>query len=392
MREKRISPLVLILSLISAILLTLLFTAWGLFSLLGKTGLGMAEAMVLIHTQFVGDCDLQKAADGAMTTLVTGLEDRWSYYVDAEGLARLEESQNNAYVGIGATISYPGDGGLYVIAVAEGGPSEQAGLQAGDTIVAVDGVAMEGEDRNRGSELTRGPDGTVVTLEVRDGGGGTRTLTVTRGAVYEHPVSYALLEDGTGLVTLKNFNRRCADEAIAAVDDLVVQGAERLVFDVRNNGGGYLDELTRLLDHLLPEGVIFRSSDKAGRTSSVRSDENCIKLPMAVLVNGDTYSAAEFFAAELQENDWGVIVGTPTFGKGYSQQTFPLFSGGAVNISTAKYFTGEGVSLIGTGLTLDREVALDEDQAALLRGHALVPAADPQLQAALALLGDTRLS
>src|SRR5699024_451166 len=117
---------------------------------------------------------------------------------------------------------------------------------------------------------------------------------------------------------------RCAQETIAAVEELVDQGAERLVFDARNNGGGYVDELTKLLDYLLPEGDIFRSETKAGVKRVVTSDADCVDLPMAVLVNGNTYSAAELFAAELQEMDWGVIVGEPTFGKGFSQQTFPL--------------------------------------------------------------------
>lgn len=168
------------------------------------------------------------------------------------------------------------------------------------------------------------------------------------------------------------------------MDDLREQGAERLVFDVRNNGGGFLDELTRLLDYLLPEGPIFRSQTKAGRETVVSSDAGCVEMPMAVLVNENTYSAAELFAAELQEWDWGEVVGVQTFGKGFSQQTFPLLNGGAVNLSTAKYFTGQGNCLIGVGLTPDRVVELDEEQAAKLRARILDPAEDPQLQAAIA--------
>lgn len=107
---------------------------------------------------------------------------------------------------------------------------------------------------------------------------------------------------------------------------------------------------------------------------------------MAVLVNGGTYSAAEFFAAQIQEMDWGVIVGSPTSGKGFSQQTYPLLSGGAINISTGKYFTGDGISLIGTGLTLDQEVGLTEEQDAALKNRVLPPEEDPQLQAAVDLI------
>ena len=385
MKTKRFSGWSLLVTALLSLLLTLALAFGALWALIGPEGLSMAEAMVLINARFVGDHDIGKAADAAMDGLITGLGDRWSYYVDAKGYENLKNSKDNAYVGIGVTVSYPeGEEGLYVEAVAENGPAAAAGLRPGDTILAVGEVRLAGEDRNRGTELIQGEAGTQVELLLRGGVGEERTVSVTRGRVEEHPVSYALLADGTGLITIQNFNSRCADEAIAAVDDLREQGAERLVFDVRNNGGGFLDELTRLLDYLLPEGPIFRSQTKAGRETVVSSDAGCVEMPMAVLVNENTYSAAELFAAELQEWDWGEVVGVQTFGKGFSQQTFPLLNGGAVNLSTAKYFTGQGNCLIGVGLTPDRVVELDEEQAAKLRARILDPAEDPQLQAAIA--------
>ena len=385
MKTKRFSGWSLLVTALLSLLLTLALAFGALWALIGPEGLSMAEAMVLINARFVGDHDIGKAADAAMDGLITGLGDRWSYYVDAKGYENLKNSKDNAYVGIGVTVSYPeGEEGLYVEAVAENGPAAAAGLRPGDTILAVGEVRLAGEDRNRGTELIQGEAGTQVELLLRGGGGEERTVSVTRGRVEEHPVSYALLADGTGLITIQNFNSRCADEAIAAVDDLREQGAEWLVFDVRNNGGGFLDELTRLLDYLLPEGPIFRSQTKAGRETVVSSDAGCVEMPMAVLVNENTYSAAELFAAELQEWDWGEVVGVQTFGKGFSQQTFPLLNGGAVNLSTAKYFTGQGNCLIGVGLTPDRVVELDEEQAAKLRARILDPTEDPQLQAAIA--------
>ena len=385
MKTKRFSGWSLLVTALLSLLLTLALAFGALWALIGPEGLSMAEAMVLINARFVGDHDIGKAADAAMDGLITGLGDRWSYYVDAKGYENLKNSKDNAYVGIGVTVSYPeGEEGLYVEAVAENGPAAAAGLRPGDTILAVGEVRLAGEDRSRGTELIQGEAGTQVELLLGGGGGEERTVSVTRGRVEEHPVSYALLADGTGLITIQNFNSRCADEAIAAVDDLREQGAERLVFDVRNNGGGFLDELTRLLDYLLPEGPIFRSQTKAGRETVVSSDAGCVEMPMAVLVNENTYSAAELFAAELQEWDWGEVVGVQTFGKGFSQQTFPLLNGGAVNLSTAKYFTGQGNCLIGVGLTPDRVVELDEEQAAKLRARILDPAEDPQLQAAIA--------
>jgi len=138
-----------------------------------------------------------------------------------------------------------------------------------------------------------------------------------------------------------------------------------------------------MLDYLLPAGPIFRSETRGGRETVTESDESCVDLPMATLVNADTYSAAEFFAAQLQESVGAPIVGEETSGKGYSQQAIPLPNGGALNLSTGRYRTGAGVSLIGTGVRLDAEVALsEEDGMALLMGT-LEHSEDAQLQAAL---------
>ena len=386
MKEKRFSLLSLLVTAVLAVLLTVGVLAGGAWALLGPEGLGMVETVALVNTLFVGEHDLGTASDQAMDALIEGLGDRWSYYMDAEGYAAQQESRSNSYVGIGVTVTYPEEGGLLIQSMAEGGPAEEAGLRAGERIVAVDGTALTAENRQEGATLIKGEEGTAVTLTLESPDGSRREVTVTRKRVEEPPARGALLSDGTGLVTIKNFNSRCAQETMAAVEELVAQGAERLVFDVRNNGGGYVDELTALLDDLLPEGDIFRSETKAGTKRVVTSDADCVDLPMAVLVNGGTYSAAELFAAQLQEMDRGIIVGEPTFGKGFSQQTFPLVSGGAVNLSTARYYTGGGVCLIGVGLTLDREVTLTEEQNAALSAGVLAPEDDPQLQAAVDLL------
>ena len=386
MKKRRFSAVHLLAAVLLAVALTLAGGVLTLRVILGAEGLGMMEAMLLIKTKFVGEHDIGAATDQAMDALIDGLGDRWSYYMDADAYAAQQESRSNSYVGIGVTVTYPEEGGLMIQSVTEGGPAAAAGLVPGERITAVDGTPLTAENQQEAAAMVRGPEGTQVTLTLEDAGGGVREVTVTRATVEEHPAEGELLPDGTGLVTIRNFNSRCAEESIAAVEDLVDQGAERLVFDVRNNGGGYVSELTELLDYLLPEGPIFRSRTKEGLERVVTSDASCVDLPMAVLVNGNTYSAAELFAAQLQEMDWGVVVGEPTFGKGFSQQTFSLANGGAINLSTARYYTGQGVSLIGAGLTLDQEVALTEEEAAKLAAGTLSPQEDPQLQAALALL------
>lgn len=217
--------------------------------------------------------------------------------------------------------------------------------------------------------------------------GESREVEAIRAAIQNESVtSYELLEGGVGYVALANFYSGSADQLNAAVDDLVEQGATALIFDMRNNGGGYVHELTQMLDHLLPEGPIFSAWGREGRMEVTQSDESCVDLPMVTLVNANTYSAAEFFAAQLKESVGASIVGEPTSGKGFSQQSIELMNGGALNISTGKYATGAGVSLVGTGLPLDEEIILDEVQGAALQAGLLSREEDLQLQKAIELL------
>ena len=289
-------------------------------------------------------------------------------------------------MGIGCTISYEEEAGWLILKVEAGGPCDVGGLKPGEIITAVDGISVAGEARTEHTDITRGKAGTTVEVEVLAEDGSTRTVTLTRAQVENDPVTYKLLDGGVGYIAISDFHNRCAQQAIAAVDDRMEQGATALVFDVRNNPGGYVTQLTELLDYLMPEGPIFRSRDKQGKEGVTQSDEHWIDLPMAVLCNADSYSAAEFFAGALQEAGQAVVVGVQTCGKGYSQQTFALPSGGAVGISTAEYFTGAGTSFIGTGVVPDAVIELPEEAAQKLAMGELEPEEDAQLQKALQML------
>ena len=373
MRTKRFSALHLIILLPVTMLLTagvLLAVFYGIF---GKEGLSLLEGLYLVNSRFVGEYDETQVVDSALSGMVDGLGDRWSYYLTEEEYEAQNQRRTNQYVGIGVTVNYESEDGLTIVEVTEGGPAEAAGLQSGEVVTAVDGFSLAGEARYEGAERIQGEEGTTVTLEVLGTDGETRTVEVTRASLDSDPVTAKMLEGNVGYVALANFYDHSADRLKEEVTRLQEEGAEALVFDMRNNGGGYLSELTEMLDFLLPEGPIFISRDRAGNEEVTQSDAACVDLPMVVLVNANTYSAAEFFAAELQEQGVAVIVGEPTSGKGYSQQTFALPHGGAMAISTGAYFTGSGTSLIGTGLTLDREVYLTDE-------------GDAQLEAALDLL------
>ena len=342
----------------------------------------------LILDKFIGEADKTEMEDAAAHAMVEALGDRWSYYIPADQYQDYLDQAANSYVGIGVTIQVTEDeSGFLITKVNEGGPADQAGLLPGDIFVAVDGIDVRGWVINDTSALVKGEENTTVDITVlRDGE--ELTLTVTRMRV-EVPVATAkMLEGNIGLVTIVNFDDRCASESIAAMESLLAQGAEKLIFDVRNNPGGYVHELCAVLDYILPKGDLFRSVDYRGREQLEVSDDKCIQgIPMAVLINGESYSAAEFFAAALREYDYALIVGEPTVGKGYFQQTTRLKDGSAVGLSMGKYFTPQGVSLAEAGgLTPDVVVEVDEDTFMAIYSGTLDPMTDPQVLAAIEAL------
>ena len=347
----------------------------------------LEQLQALIGDKYIDDVDWDAIEDAAAGAMVDALGDRWSYYMSAEEYLSYVEQSNNAYVGVGITVEARADGkGLNVMAVATGGPAEEAGIQLGDVIIAVEGVSTIGVDVNTIRDLIRGEAGTEVKLTVTRGGT-TLDFTVARRNIQTPVATGTLLEGNIGLVTIENFDARCASETIAAIESLMAQGAEKLIFDVRYNPGGYKDELVQILDYLLPEGVLFRSEYYDGSTSTDKSDEKCLDIPMAVLVNGGSYSAAEFFAAALREYDVAAVIGEKTTGKGYFQSVFRLKDGSAVGLSIGKYYTPNGVSLEGVGIDPDVKVEIvSADIAQKLYYGTLNPMEDPQILAAMALL------
>lgn len=340
----------------------------------------------LIQERFIGEADLTAMEDAAASAMVDSLGDRWSYYIPADQYDTHTETMENAYVGIGITIVTLEDGsGFSIEAVTEGGGAEEAGLLPGDLLIGVAGQDVRGMDSDQTRALVRGKEGSTVSVTVlRDDQ--ELTFQVERRR-FETPVATGeLLENGIGLVTIENFDERCASESIAAIESLLEQGAKAMIFDVRGNPGGYASELTDLLDYLLPEGEIFHTVTYDGTENIEYSDDTCLDLPMAVLVNEDSYSAAEFFAAALQEYGAAVVVGTPTSGKGYFQNTYRLTDGSAVGLSVGKYYTPQGKNLQDVGITPDVVFEVDEETYLNIYYGRLTTQEDPQIQAAVEAL------
>ncbi len=343
--------------------------------------------MDVIDESFIGEADENKLIEAAAKAIVAATGDEWSYYMTAEEYKQYQKNTANATEGIGVTIDTDNiASGFPIKSVDEGGGAANAGLQVGDVITHVNGQKMVGKEFAELRNAIVGEKGSTVELTIlRDGQ--SMDVTVARGAVELKVADGKLLPNEIGLVTIYNFNGRCADETISIIEDLRTQGAKALILDVRNNPGGYKSELVKLLDYLLPEGKLFISQSYDGTSATDTSDAACLEMPMAVLINKQSISAAEFFGAALAEYNWAVTVGEHTDGKGYFQTTLPLSDGSAILLSSGKYYTPNGVSLVETmGIAPMKEVLLVGEQAKLLAAGELLPENDPQVQAAVNVL------
>lgn len=344
----------------------------------------LTELENIIENKFIGYADMEQARDAAAAAMVDAIGDRWSYYISAEDYTAHLENKNNAFVGVGITISRQEEGNGYdILEVSPGGSAQEGGILPGDLLIEVEGQSTSKMTMEEVKRVVRGEIGTEVTLTVLRGEE-TLSFTLERKEIRVEVAKGQMLSGNVGYVKIANFNTNCADETIEAVETLLEQGAQGLIFDVRNNPGGYVDEMLEVLDYLLPKGVLYRDLDYLGNEGEERSGASCVELPMAVLVNEDSYSAAEFFAAAMQEFEWAAIVGQHTTGKGHYQNTLRLSDGSAVNLSTGKYFTPSGKNLTETGgITPDIVEEVNEETASLIYAEALEPEKDPQIQAAL---------
>ena len=337
----------------------------------------------IVDKYFVGEYKEADAIEVALAGYVAGLDDVWSAYYTAEQTASIEEDEANQYVGIGVTYSTAAESLYQITAVTPGGPADLAGILPGDKLLTAAGVDVNtletGDDL---AALVKGEIGTQVTIVV-DRAGEPLTFNITRDVIYTYSVTSRMLENNVGYIAIADFDSNVDDEFREHLTTLQEQGAKGFIFDVRNNPGGYVSVMHEMLDGLLPEGPVITMVDKAGEEMPLTSDADMLEMPMVVLTNEYSVSAAEFFAAALQEYDMATVVGTKTSGKGYSQQTFKLSDGSSVHISTTRYYTPKGNSLAETGVTPDLVVELPLEDLNLLLSGKLADADDEQLQSAI---------
>ena len=343
----------------------------------------------MLDTYYVEDYDKELAEELMYTGLVAGVGDPYTYYLSADSLAEQVEKNSGHFVGIGVEIYAGDDGYIVVSSVTPGGPAEAAGILAEDKITEVDGESITGKTAADVSSLVKGEEGTDVTLTIfRESTGEVLEKTVTRQDIQVKTVSWSMMDDNIGYISITNFRENTYSQFKEALDTLEAEGMEKLVLDLRNNTGGLVKSAHEIGEELLPEGIMVYTMDKEGNREDTLCDDVYNDVPMVVLVNGNSASAAEILAGAIQDTGRGELIGTTTFGKGLVQRLFTLPDGSGLNVTIQKYYTPNGTSIHGVGITPDYEVELPEEYAQQTN---IPTEADTQLQKAVEVLSEKNI-
>ena len=349
-----------------------------------KTHYGkLDDIRTFVESYYYVDVDDDALIEGAYYGLLDGLDDPYSEYVSAEEYDDYISSMTGEYSGVGMSFYGNDDDKLEVVKVYRNSPAEKAGMKTGDLIIKVDGVAYAGSESSEAASNIRGKEGTSVEITyLRDGA--ENTVTMVRAAIQVETIEYEMLEDNIGYILIDGFESATSNDFKAALDDLTDKGAKGLVIDLRNNGGGLVDQCIKIADMLMDQGTVVYTEDHDKKKDYYTTKAGRTELPYVVLVNEYTASASEILSAGIQDNNEGIIIGTKTYGKGIIQSLYPSSmvqdryrwdDGSAVKITIMQYFSPSGKTIHKVGITPDYVVELvDGDET------------DYQLQKALEVL------
>lgn len=341
----------------------------------------------ILRSSYIGEIDNDKLLDYTITGYVYGLGDKYASYMNAQEFSDyIKENVEGKKIGIGVTCVYDNEeGGLYLLSVYDGTPASDASLAPGEVITKIDGVSVIEIGYNSALErIGKGSVGDVINLTVKSEEGTERIVALTLAEIDIETVSYRMLNSDTGLIKISEFTGTTPTEFKKAIEKLTVSGAERFIFDVRNNPGGNLGSIVETLDFILPSGNIITIINKNGSQQTEVSDTAEFSAPMAVIVNGNTASAAELFTASLRDYDKADIVGETTYGKGSVQEIIMLPNGGAASVSVSTYIPPCGISYDGIGITPDYEVSLPPE--VMANFYRMTDEEDVQLQKAIEIV------
>lgn len=336
-----------------------------------------------INRFYLNDIDYGKMGDIIYKAMVSGLDDKYAAYYTKDEYKDISEKTKGEFCGIGAYISQgKNDNYLKVAGVVKGGPAEKAGIKKGDIIVEVDGENIQGKDSSYAVSKMKGKKGTNVSISVmRKGNKKPITFNIKREVIHDNTVSYKMLDNNIGYISVSAFETVTKKQFKSAVDCLEKKNEKGLIIDLRDNGGGLLDTALDMLDQILPKKLVVYTKDKNGVAEEYYTkDDKEIKIPIVILVNGNSASASEVFCGALRDYGKAKLLGTKTFGKGIVQSSFAFRDGTGLKFTTSKYYTPKGINIHGTGFEPDIKVKSNGKMTALKESGYKV---DNQINAAL---------
>lgn len=340
------------------------------------------EAWQIIESKFYSEkpLDYKSMTYGAVRGMVASLGDRHTVFLTPEQANIFHEDLEGEFGGIGVTVNMTEDGYLQVVKLIPGSPAEKTNIKAGDLVLEVDGKTIQGMDMAQAISLIRGPKGTKVRLLVKHVEGDTEEVTVTRALIEIPTVESRVLDHDIAYLRLWEFNARATALVHENLKELLAKEPPGLILDLRGNPGGYLHIVVQIASEFIPEGVVVieRSSDGQEARHSVSGLGIATKVPLAVLVDGSSASAAEILAGAIQDHSRGVLVGEQTFGKGSVQITERLSDSSALQVTIRRWYTPTNRAIEGQGITPDIEVEMTAEDWQAQR--------DPQLERAISYL------
>ena len=313
----------------------------------------------LVDKYFYGDIDKKEMQDWAYAGYLAGLDDPYTEYISPDEYDSFTETSTGNYTGIGVEVTKNGEETV-ISDIFEGTPAEKAGLLPNDIIKKIDGKDMVGKPLSEISSTIKEYAGKTFAISIERDGKMT-DVNVVPSEIETVQVSGKMLDGGISYIRISMFEGHCTEQLKTALDNAKNSGAKGIIFDVRNNPGGALDIITNCVDQILDEGIILTVRDKNGKEEVYKAkDKEKIDLPIVILTNAQTASAAEVFTSSLHDNGKAYTVGTKTYGKGVVQTVFDLGDRSIAKITTAKYFTPKNVCIDKIGLEPDKKVELDE--------------------------------
>ncbi len=317
----------------------------------------------ILKNEYYENVDENKLLEGAIAGMADSLGDPYTAYYTKEEWKMYSESITGSYVGIGVSISLGEDNLVTIVEPFEGSPAEEVGMKKGDKIIRVDGKDVRGvKDGDAVVNMIRGPENTKVKITVyRPSNGEMLEFDLTRKKIKIANIKSRMLEDNIGYIRIVKFDSEINRYFNEHLNKLISNGMKALVIDVRDNPGGYYDQVVAICDRLLPEGTIVYTEDKYKRQDVKKSDAKELGMPIAVLINSNSASASEILAGAIKDHKKGTLVGTKTFGKGLVQASSTLDDGSGLKVTIARYFTPSGVCIHGAGIMPDIEIDVPEE-------------------------------